>query len=296
MVSRRKRRSAAAVNAPPTTDVPPRIPFKPPAVIIRLKEDQTFAKTVPAIKSFVSPSELGAPVAKIRASKEGHAIFEFARTAKAHTAANKLSEEITQKLSESAGIASQLGRLAEAEVVDLDPTVTEAEVLEALRRVVPESMTDAESETDLIRITGLWATRAGTQIATATMSRALLPRLSKVTIGWTVAKIRPRAPRVARCYKCHGFGHDSWSCSGPDLTGLCRKCGQNGHHKAQCTTGHGRCVACERDGLQFTDHRTGSAGCQARRRAQSDLRSSIGGGRGPAVTRTTTGDAEDKRW
>lgn len=88
-------------------------------------------------------------------SIEGHAIFEFARTAKAHAAANKLSEEITRKLGECVGIASQLGRMAEVEVVDLDPTVTEAEVFEALRRAVPGNMMDVESEADLIKITGL---------------------------------------------------------------------------------------------------------------------------------------------
>lgn len=290
VVSRRRRNSAAGARAPPKTETSPRIPLKPPAVIIRLKEGQTFAKTVTAIKTFVSPAELGAPIAKIRATKEGHAIFEFARSAKAHAAATKLSEEIKQKLGESVGIASQLGRLAEAEVVDLDPTVTEAEVLEALKRAVPASMTDAESEADLIRITGLWATRAGTQIATASMSRALLPRLSKVTIGWTVAKIRPRAPKTPRCYRCHGFGHDTRSCSGPDLTDQCRKCGENGHHEAQCTSGQGRCVACERDGHKAADHRTGSAGCLARRIAQAALREGARGRRNPLTRGMETGE------
>lgn len=272
VIRRKKRRPARVVAVPAATVTPPRMPLKPPAVIIRLKEGQTFAKTVAAVKSFVNPTELGAPVTKIRTSREGHAIFEFARTAKAHAAASKLSEEISKKLGESVGVASQLGRLAEAEVVDLDPTVTKEEVLEALRKAVPESMADAESEAALIAVTGLWSTRAGTQIATASMSRALLLRLDKLAIGWTVAKVRPRAPQPTRCYKCHGFGHDARSCTGPDLTGVCRKCGENGHREAQCATGHGRCVACEREGHMVTDHRTGSAGCLARRKAQTMLR------------------------
>lgn len=267
MVARRSKRRQTANS--PATVASPRMPLKPPAVIIRLKEGQTFTKTVIAVKRFVSPTELGAPVTRIRTTKEEHAIFEFARSAKAHAAANKLSEEITQTLGESIGVASQLGRLAEAELIDLDPTVTKAEVLEALKKAVPASMPDVESEASLITVTGLWAPHAGTQIATASMSRALLPRLSKVAIGWTIVRVRPRSPQPMRCHRCHGFGHTSRACMGPDLSAACKKCGESGHQEGKCAAGTKRWVACERDGFDAPDHRTGSARCQAWRSALS---------------------------
>lgn len=110
------------------------------------------------------------------------------------------------------------------------------------------------------------------QVATVKIPKTLLERLDKLTIGWTIAKIRPRAPEPSRCYKCHGFGLTRFTCKGPDLTSACRRCGESGHFEANCKAGEGKCVACERKGFRSTEHRTGSAKCLAHRHAQAELR------------------------
>lgn len=57
------------------------------------------------------------------------------------------------------------------------------------------------------------------------------------------------------------------NCEGPDLEGTCRRCGVKGDLEKSCDAGHDRCVACERAGFSRSSHRTGSAGCAARRAA-----------------------------
>lgn len=115
----------------------------------------------------------------------------------------------------------------------------------------PSSAADAESVT----ITGLWSIKAGTQIATASMTATVLNTLTKtsrIVIGWTMARIRKRAPTSTRFYRCHGFGHTKYTCKGPE----CRRCGTSGQLELQCTAGNERCVACEREGYRATEHRT----------------------------------------
>lgn len=86
-------------------------------------------------------------------------------------------------------------------------------------------------------------------MVTLKMSRWLLNHIGKVYIGWTSTEVRERP--LARCYRCHGFGHTSVTCRGPDLIGTCRKCGIGGHLEKECTTTDKTCVACERAGLKM---------------------------------------------
>lgn len=242
-----------------------------PAVLVRNKDGASYAETVAAFKSAVDPTSLGANIAKIRRTREGHALIELSKSATSHAAAGRLSSAIAREAGERVGAVMQLGTLAEVEILDLDPTVSREEVLNALKAAVPSNMSDAEAERDLIFITGLWPIQSGTQIATAKMSRQLLNAMDRVKIGWTSARVRERAPSAIRCHKCHGFGHSSTSCTGPDLTGTCRRCGAAGHQEKDCTATDKICVACERSGIEVAAHRTGSARCAARRAAEKSL-------------------------
>lgn len=157
-----------------------------------------------------------------------------------------------------------MGGFVEAEIVDIDPTATMAEVMEALREAAAQK-TPELAET--ITGTGLWPIKAGTQVATAKKARRTLAMLEKVKIGWTLARVRERAPGPTRCYQCHGFGHTKGACKEPDLSAAYKKCGGSGHLEGACTAEGGRCVACERHGFHVPGHRTGSPNCPAWREA-----------------------------
>ncbi|KAE9534053.1 hypothetical protein AGLY_008789 [Aphis glycines] len=91
--------------------------------------------------------------------------------------------------------------------------------------------------------------------------------ITRVTVGWTMCRVRPRILPPVRYFRCQGFGHNSRSCMEPDRTGACWKCGLTDHRMKHCKMPEDRCLACELAGPPKTKHRPGSGACAARRMA-----------------------------
>jgi len=108
----------------------------------------------------------------------------------------------------------------------------------------------ATHERQAIQITGLWFIRTGQQIPTARMNRASAAAITRISVGWSMCRVRPRRPEQEKCFRCHGFGHRSGNCSGPDLTSNCRRCGESGHEQKQCKADKDRCIACDSAGFE----------------------------------------------
>lgn len=207
VVRRRKRRM------PPTN--PPRAPVrpraqKPPAVLVKVKDGQTFEGTLKKIQEAVNPFELGVDVRRISKTQEGHLLFEVKGGPRAMVDAAALSQAVSSKAGDVAGSVAQLGTVTEVEIVDLDPCVNEEEISAALAAAVARvSGAETDAVKDQIRITGLWQTRFGRKIASAKVPFFAVRKLEDIRVGWTLAKVRPRKPEPPRCYRCHGFGHSS---------------------------------------------------------------------------------------
>lgn len=246
---------------------------KPPAVLVKVKDGQTFEGTLKAIQEAVDPFELGVEVKRISKTQEGHLLFEVKGGPKATADAAALSKAVSSKAGDFAGSVAQLGTVTEVEIVDLDPCVHEEEVLSALTAAVARvNGVETDSLRDQIKITGLWQTKYGQKIASAKVPLFAASKLDVIRVGWTIAKVRPRRPEPPRCYRCHGFGHSTNRCTGPDLTGKCRRCGGAGHLENGCADVH-KCVACERLGVTYPEHRTGSSRCEAKRLAEKEMTS-----------------------
>jgi len=272
-------KTAEEKSPTPAKTVEGRLGRKPPAVLVKLAPGKTYADTVRDLRttSGLNPVDLGVKVKSMRRTREGHVLLELAKGAESQVAAGKLTEAISVKLGSGVGTVTQLGKTTEMEVVDIDAAADKEEVLKALQAAIPGDPDDARvaSERQAIRVTGLWATRSGQQVATVHMSRAAASRIDRIMVGWTACRVRERRKIPARCYRCHGFGHSAAVCTGPDLSAACRRCGDDGHKEKTCTAGNERCVACERAGAPGKQHRPGSGACEARRTAQTT------GGNGP---------------
>jgi len=157
--------------------------------------------------------------------------------------------------------------------VGTDAAAENTEVLEAIKAAIPGSDVDTAvkaSRTD-VTVIGLWAVKSGQQIATVRVPAWVAAHVSCIRIGWVTYRVRARRAEPERCFLCHGYGHISRGCMGPDLSEACRRFGEVGHLAKACEAGEDRCVACDRAGLPRTAHRPGSGLCGARRKMGGDL-------------------------
>lgn len=156
--------------------------------------------------------------------------MELGKGSKSTSAAKTIASAVSCKLGNVVEKVVQLGVLVEVEILDLDAAATTDEVLAALRLAIPgDDDPAAKAERETITDVRIWSTRSGQQIATAKMSRHAATANSRILVGWTMCRVRPRTLPPTRCFRCHAFGHNSKDCSAPDMTGACWRCGTLGH-------------------------------------------------------------------
>ncbi|XP_058122815.1 uncharacterized protein LOC131293767 [Anopheles ziemanni] len=92
----------------------------------------------------------------------------------------------------------------------------------------------------------------------ATEATTLLEK--RLRIGWTSCTIAENT-ESKKCFRCFHSGHIQRHCEGPDRSGLCMICGNEGHKAAQCSSER-RCLDC---GVESgSDHVTGHVRCPKR--------------------------------
>lgn len=269
VVSRKTTRQRPKPTEHPPPDLQSQVKLprpRAPAVLVKVKEGKTYMDVVQAVKT-KCPDTGGAKITAMRRTRAGDLLIEFGRGKAANLAADRIRTMITDNSDEDAGSVVRLSPTALIEVVDIDAAATKEEVLTAIQSEVKGAADDlvASMNRKDIRLTGLWHTKRGQQVATVIVPRDLAASLRTVKIGWISCRVRLRAADPPRCHRCHGFGHSSSACNGPDLAQACRRCGEDGHQEKTCPNGADRCVACDRAGLPRTAHRPGSAACGARK-------------------------------
>jgi len=250
----------------PTPQPAKRIHQRPAAVLVKVGEGRTYADTLRAVRNTVIDFDaMGTHVTAMRKTLKGDLLVELTKGAKAVAA----TSTIRNKLAEITGtVVTRLRHIAEVEIIDLDEVTTQDEVLAAIRKSL---YGDDLPDDDEVKVTGLWSTRDGRQMATAIVGVADASKLTSIRVGWTQCRVRPRRPEPPRCYQCHGFGHSTRQCTGPDMSTACRRCGLTGHTQATCTESEDRCVACDRLKAPRVPHKPGSGACAARRKAISEM-------------------------
>jgi len=239
---------------------------RPAAVLIKVGDGRTYADTLRKVRGTQIDFEgLGTHVTSMRKTLKGDLLVELTRGAKATAATAAIRDKLAESIEGST--VTRLRHTAEIEITDLDEVTTIEEVHAAIIKSAPD---DQPLSADDVKITGLWATRDSRQMATATVPTSVSQRLTSVRVGWTQCRVRPRRPEPAKCYRCHGFGHGTRQCTGPDLIHACRRCGLTGHTQATCGEAD-HCVACDRMKAPRVPHKPGSGACAARRKAISEM-------------------------
>jgi len=160
---------------------------------------------------------MGARVTAMRKTFKGDLLVELTKGAKATAATSVIRNKLAESMAGS--VVTRFRHPAEVEITDLNEVATKDEVLAAIRKAIRDDELTPENE---INITGLCATWEERQMATATVPIEISRRLTCIRVGWTQCRVRPRRLEPARCYHCHGLGHCTRQCTGPDLSHPCR--------------------------------------------------------------------------
>lgn len=144
------------------------------------------------------------------------------------------------------------------EIKDLDPTIDKDELLEELKKKL-------EIEKHNIEVKTMRFGYGGTKTAIISIPASEAEKLgegTKIRIGYTNCRIQ-RALNIVRCFKCHAYGHMSYTCT-LDLKGqeLCRRCDGVGHQINGCAAIR-CCVLCVREGVPAAraEHVAGAVNC-----------------------------------
>jgi hypothetical protein len=274
----------AAAPAPKTVKVP-----KPPktlAVVLTLKPEAvakgvTYNAALMEARQKVSLAELGIGPGKFRRSMTGACIMELPRettAAQADTLAAKMGEALGE-----AAVVTRPTKMADIRVCGFDDSVSAEELRGALASKAGCPPEKVKVGAISIGIRGMGAVLVSCPVEEA----AKLVEAGKVIVGWSVATIKALEQRPMRCHKCLERGHTQYLCpSKKDRSGLCYRCGKEGHVASGCSAPM-RCVVCADRGLPAAHRLTGPQ-CNApsvKGRAATQM---VARGPAPATAATAT--------
>lgn len=203
-------------------------------------QGKTYAELLKDIKSNVDVDSLGVKIKNIRKTGKGDLMFEVEGQRRE---ANILKEEIKKKVENASDIKIH-SKVNLLHVNDIDPTMDNNEVLDAIRRAI------VPSKKGLVEVRFLRKNAGGGQVAMVAIedkeSAEYLVKVGRIRIGWTNCRIK-RWVRLERCFRCQQYGHRADQCKGEDRAGVCRKCGNNEHGERECSN-KPFCLTCNIEG------------------------------------------------
>ena len=119
----------------------------------------------------------------------------------------------------------------EVKILDVDPTVEEEEVVEAVRSCIWEEPSEGV-EVSLTRKPFRDTRKAFVRLEEARAMTFL--KATHMKVGWFSCRIR-RKTELNRCYRCLSFGNMAANCWAPDRNRCCWRCDEERHAPASCS-------------------------------------------------------------
>lgn len=251
-----KKQVSSSSQVKPKTKTPP----KTAAVTITCPTGK-YEETLREARSKIKIEDLKIENMKGRRAMTGAFLFEISgedKDAKAETLTQKLKEVFAGR--EEVKIARPQ-KTAEIRIKDLDASIKEAEVQEAIARVGQCQLEEIKVGPIRRIPNGMGTIWAKCPIDAANK----VAEKGKIAIGWIYARTEILAERPLQCFKCLEGGHVRQNCPKEiDRSKNCYRCGSEEHIARDCK-GVVKCIACADAGLP-DKHRTGGQTCASARK------------------------------
>ncbi|XP_076301796.1 uncharacterized protein LOC143219874 [Lasioglossum baleicum] len=178
-----------------------------------------------------------AGIETVRKSRGGDLLIELRKDTK--------SSDFEKIVKDSLGDSQQTRRLVNRvtyEIKDIDPTLEKEELREELAAKL-------QIEKEEVEIRSKRFGFGGTSTIIVALPAAIGEKLledKKIRIGYTSCRVKI-ATNVIRCFKCHDFGHVTYTCPEKNSTNHCRRCGSEGHSINECQNER-KCILCVKQG------------------------------------------------
>ncbi|CAG9581134.1 unnamed protein product [Danaus chrysippus] len=230
------------------------------AVIIKLRPEAaargaSYLSVLLKAEKEVDRKELGIGPLKIRATATGARIIEVPGSTSADKA-DALAAKLKSTLAEEVEVTRPV-KYSDLRVTGLNDATTADRLIAAVAQ--EGGCTEAQVRVRNVR-PGLRGTGSALIEVPAVAAKKLL-QLGNISVGWSQVRLSYMEARPKHCFKCLGMGHVAAACPSPnDRSGLCYRCGKEGHKSAQCIASP-RCAVCA-DASKPADHVMGGHSCR----------------------------------
>lgn len=221
------------------------------AIVVKATESRTFADLFKKLKNEAGGKMDG--IQTVRKSRGGDLIIEMEKDVNG----GGLEKVVRETLGEDHRVRRMTPKVT-FEIRDVDPTLEREEVIREIAR-------ELKIETGEIDIKTIRFGYGGTKTVIINLPAKTtegIEGMEKIRVGFTKCRIR-RTQNLIRCFRCHDFGHMSYTCK-VELQGreLCRRCGGLDHQINGCQAIR-CCVLCTREGISASkaEHIAGAANC-----------------------------------
>lgn len=217
----------------------PKLKRKEESTVTIKTQGKSFVDVVKKLKAEVNIEQLGVRVKRLQKTEKGDIRLTIEG---GQDMATSLQDEVKNKV-ENVQVDIRRAKTTIVFVLGIDPTITEAEIRQALAR----EMKVQESEI-IMKATRAAKNEEQTMIVEVPSAQAApLIKGGKLRMAWTVCGIRERVD-IMRCFRCLEYGHKTRECNSQvDRSKDCFKCGETGHKGKDCHNSD-KCIRCGTEG------------------------------------------------
>ena len=221
--------------------------------VLIVKSTQENEKAADSMKMIMS--DISTPVEKVKPTKDGHLIVNFASKNDLEEAKKELEDNKDQHK-----VSVTMKNKMKPKIKIVNVSKDDDNIIESIKMKAPWLSSMIEEEDDFKLVKEMEARGQGLKHCiircTPMIRKKIFERGDKLATLYESCRVYD-SYLVYQCYKCQGFGHSATKCNN---TQVCVKCSGN-HMLKDCNENSVKCINCTNQAKTDTKHKASSSEC-----------------------------------